>query len=336
MVRRILITLVLVLAVSSVAIAWVWWHAQPKPIGKAYVGMGDLALWDGTGPVRRNLEALPYGERLVVLGHYNSWTEVRTPSGKTGWVNHDDLIDPADWQQLGTLAARMRGMTVQARGHTSVLSNLRLDPGVQSPRVGQLRANTPVQILARGVAAQGGSGNSAGTHAPRKQDWLLVRARTSQMGQIAGWVLGDFINDDVPGALGAYISSTGMRPVAWFQLREVKDPTQGRKPYYLVAGTSGPEGQACDFTMLRVYTWSVAHEQYETSFVRNGLCGRLPVRVKFETDKERGVLFSFEDFQPSSPVTLAYRMVNTLVQPLRPSTVRPSAPGSLAARSLSQ
>lgn len=336
MVRRILITLVLVLVVSGVAIAWVWWHAQPEPIGQAYVGMSNLALWDGTGPVRRNLEVLPYGEHLVVLGHYNSWTEVRTPSGKAGWVNHDDLIDPTVWRQLGTLAARVRGMTVQARGHTSVLSNLRLDPGVQSPRVGQLRPNTPVQILARGVAAQPGAGRSAGAQAPRKQDWLLVRARTPQMGQIAGWVLGDFINDDVPGALGAYISSTGMSPVAWFKLRGVNDPTQGRKPYYLVAGTFGPEGQACDFTMLRVYTWSVAHQQYETAFVRNGLCGHLPVRVKFEADKERGVLFSFRDIQASGPVTLAYRMVNTLVQPLRPSAVRPSALGSLAARSLTQ
>ncbi|HVB32960.1 MAG TPA: SH3 domain-containing protein [Patescibacteria group bacterium] len=336
MVRRILITLVLVLVASGAAIAWVWWHAQPKPIGEAYVGMADLALWDGNGPVRRRIEALPYGEKLVVLDRYGDSVEVRTPKGNSGWVDQGDLIEAATWQRLGELAAQVRAMTVQARGHTSVLSNLHIAPGRTSARVGQLRRNTPVEILARGVAVRGGGGNAArGPGArPRKEDWLLVRARTEQMGEIAGWVLADFIDDDVPGQLGAYISSTGMRPVAWFELTKINDPTLGPKPYYLVAGTAGPEGQSCDFTMLRVYTWSIAHRQYETAFVQNGLCGRLPIQVMLESNAQRGVLFHFQDLGPAGASTLTYRMQSTLVRLLRPAGPKGRGRGRNRARSL--
>lgn len=318
MVRRVLYTLVLVVIVSGAAVAWVWWHAQPKPIGDAYAGVGDIALWDGTGPVRRQLEALSYGERLVVLDRYSDSAEVRTPRGRIGWVDDGDLIEPDIWQRLGDLAVKVRAMPVQALGHTSVLSNVRIDPGLLAPRVGQLRANTPVQILARAVIDRGGTDSAAGSAGSRNQDWFLIRARTPQVGEIAGWVFGEFIAEDPPLALAPDITSAGMRPVAWFALRKVNDPTQGSVPYYLMLGTDQSEGSTCDFDMLRVYTWSTLRHQYETAFVQNGLCGRLPVQLTFESDRQRSVLFGFQNVQSGGSSTLTYRMEDTLVFPLRP------------------
>ena len=67
--------------------------------------------------------------------------------------------------------------------------------------------------------------------------------------------------------------------MAWFELNRVPDGAGGEAPQYLVAGTRGGEGQACDFTMLRVYTWGTARKRYETAYVESDLCGRLPIRV---------------------------------------------------------
>lgn len=325
MARRVIVALVFVLVASGAVVGWVWWHAQPKPIGSAYVGMANVSLWDGGGPVRRRLESLAYGERLTILNRYNDLAEVRTPKGKVGWVDQANLIDPGVWRSLRKFAGQVRAMTVQAKGHTSVLSNVRIGPGISSARVGQLRRNTPVEILSRAVVGGGAGTNPApdGSRAANKKDWLLVRARTPQVGEIAGWVLGDFIADDPPAALLPYISAAGMRPVAWFRLRKVNDPTTGPEPFYLVAGTSGPEGQPCDFTMLRVYTWSVVQHRYATAFVRNDLCGRLPVHVTFESGRQRGVLFDFQNLGLNGAKILTYRMRNTIVRQV-PSPAPPA------------
>lgn len=319
MLRRILITLALVLLISGAASAWLWWHATPSPKGEAYVGMDAAPLWNGNGQVRSRLQKLPWGTKLTVLDHYGDSVQVRTGKGIVGWVNEDNLIDPGVWQRLGKLAVRVRRMTTQAPAHARVLSNLRLDPGRTSPRVGQLRRNTPVDVLARGVATwDGGPGGR-----PRKEDWLLVRAHLPGGGEIAGWVLGSFIEEDLPQPLPAYASSAGVDPVAFFPLREVKDPRAGVKPNYLLAGVGGPAGGPCDFTRVGVYTWSVTHRQYETAFVQSNLCGHLPIRVEFKNDRQREVLFSFENLDPRGNKTLTYRMRGTMVRRLRS---RPATP----------
>jgi hypothetical protein len=96
---------------------------------------------------------------------------------------------------------------------------------------------------------------------------------------IAGWVLARFIEPDLPGPVRDYASSSDLHVVAWFELNRVPDGSGGQAPQYLVAGSHGGEGQACDFTMLRVYTWSTARKRYETAYIESNLCGHLPVQV---------------------------------------------------------
>lgn len=316
MVRRVLIMVAVVLLVSGVAWGWLWWNAKPSPKGEAYVGMTNVPLWDGNGQVRRRLQNLSWGDKLTILDQYNDSIEVRTAQGKVGWVNQDRLIDAAVWQRLGSLAERVRQMTTQAPAHTAVLSNLRLDPGRTSPRVGQLKPNTPVDVLERGVATRS-EASAVARDTSRKEDWLLVRARTGDGTQIAGWVLASFIDLDLPDPLPAYATSAGMSPIAFFPLRTVQDPSDGPKPYYLVAGSSGVQGQPCDFTMLRVYTWSTVKHRYETSFVRNDLCGHLPIRVERDADPQHDAQFSFDNFSASGSQPLTYRMRSTIVRPVR-------------------
>jgi len=97
--------------------------------------------------------------------------------------------------------------------------------------------------------------------------------------QIAGWVLARFIEFDLPGPVRDNASSADLHVVAWFELNRVPNGSGGDVPQYLVAGSRGGEGQACDFTLLRVYTWSAARKRYETAFIESDLCGRLPIRV---------------------------------------------------------
>lgn len=318
MLKRILIAIAVVVAASGLASAYIWWHSVPKAKGEAYVGAGDVPLWDGTGQVRRRLARLDYGEKVAVLDEYEDAVEVRSAKGTIGWVDQDNLIEPGVWQQFGQLAGRVRPMVTQASGHTRVISNLHLQPGRTTPLIGQLPKNTPVEVLGRGVAEWQGAGGNA---SPRKEDWLLVRAKTPALGQIAGWALGRFIADDPPDPLPAYAISAAMNPVAWFPLRQVSDPS-GPKPYYLMAGTRGAEGQPCDFTMLRVYTWSVTHHQYETAFVQNDVCGKLPITVTFVSDPQQDVHFSFQDLDPSGEQAVTYLMRRTMVREVRagPST----------------
>ena len=96
---------------------------------------------------------------------------------------------------------------------------------------------------------------------------------------IAGWVLARFIELDMPGPVRDNANSADLHVVAWFVLNRVPDGSGGEAPQYLVAGARGGEGQPCDFTLLRVYTWSVARKRYETAYVESNLCGRLPIRV---------------------------------------------------------
>jgi hypothetical protein len=137
------------------------------------------------------------------------------------------------------------------------------------------------------------------------------QADTGRSVPIAGWVLSRFIELDPPAPIGDYTAAAGRRLVAWVQLNSVTDPS-GEKPQYVVAAAKGGEGQPCDFTSLRVYTWGAERKQYETSFVDNNLCGRLPMRV---TQMPTGPEFRFNDDKKAEH---AYRLMQTVVRRIGP------------------
>jgi hypothetical protein len=106
-----------------------------------------------------------------------------------------------------------------------------------------------------------------------------VQGAGSQPITVAGWVLRRFVELEPPSPVKDYASSANLHVEAWFELNRVPDGSGGEAPQYLVAGAKGGEGQPCDFTMLRVYTWGAARKRYETAYVESDLCGRLPIRV---------------------------------------------------------
>jgi len=65
------------------------------------------------------------------------------------------------------------------------------------------------------------------------------------------------------------------------------------KPQFLVAGVQGPDGQSCDFTLLRVYTWGAERRRYETAYVESNLCGALPIRAQAAAAAGGNAAFAF-------------------------------------------
>jgi hypothetical protein len=140
----------------------------------------------------------------------------------------------------------------------------------------------------------------------------------SSGGPIAGWVLARFVEFDLPDAVKDYASSADLHVVAWFELNRVPDGSGGEAPQYLVAGSHGGEGQDCDFSMLRVYTWGEKRKRYETAYVESNLCGRLPIRV---STGARGPEFDFPDANADGTAR-KYVMAQTEVHRVKSSLPR--------------
>lgn len=315
--RKILLGLLLVSVVGT----GIYLHRRKKqPVEIGYAANRGVTVWDTIAAVRAPIATLDYGARLEVLQRFEDNVKIRTAHGTIGWIDQSDLLTSDFWDKTKQLDAQTLKMSVEALGHTAVLTNLHIAPGRNAARIRQLGKMAPVEMFERqaldvpGAAVQHvDQSDSAGAAAViRKEDWWLVRAQLADKTTVSGWLLGRFVQLDLPEALYDYASSADMRPVAWFELDHVPGGNGNMKPQYLLVGTRGPEGQPCDFTMLRVYTWSKKKQQYETAYVESEVCGELPVRVK--TLSADSAAFSFEDRSAGTQEQAVYRLDDTIVR----------------------
>jgi hypothetical protein len=331
--RRLLIAVPLLCLVAVVA-----WVFRPKHelLGEAYVGERSATLWNSVAQVREPLDTLHYGDRVDVVGKHNDNIKVRTAIGQIGWVDGRYLMDPALWQRSAELLKEVVSMPVQAQGRTKVATNLRVEPGRTAARLYQFGRGVPVEVVGRAVAdwVQVSDEKENAPQDTKKEDWFLIRGiatrppgestvaraaetTTTQPGDqsvpIAGWVIARFVELEIPDPVRDETNSANIRPIAWFELNRVSDPS-GDKIQYLVAGTKGPEGQPCDFTTTRVYTWNIRKERYETAFIENDLCGALPVLVgkSPKGDPE----FRFREMNGNREERV-YRLMQTVVRRIR-------------------
>jgi hypothetical protein len=318
------------------------------PLEEASVAERRVVVWSRQAQVREPVANLQYGDRVFVLeqrspaGERPEQVRIRTLNGVEGWVEARQLMDSDVARRAAELRTRARTMPVQARSMTKVPTNVRLEPGRSSPRILQLNRGVSLEVLARSVlefnppasdkARQAASHEPSEPQSPRREAWLLVRGTTPEAGELAGWVRGSFLEPDLPEPLPSY--AQGIRFVAWFELNRVPDaapsdaprgpeeaaaPERG-KPQYLAAGLTGGEGGACDFTLIRFYTWNSTRRRYETAFVESNLCGKFPIRVvpvPPGADPEKSeAQFSFA-VEGRESVTREYRMKQNIIRPVR-------------------
>src|SRR5216684_8601717 len=334
--RKLLVAVPLLCLVAVTA-----WFFRPKHeyLGEAYVSERSTTLWSSVAQVREPIDTLHYGDRVDVMSRRNDNVKVRTVSGEVGWVDARLLLEPALWQRSVKLLTAAKAMPVQARGRTKVQTNLRVEPGRTEARLYQFGRGIPVEVVGRATAdwAQVSDEKEGSTpEDAKKEDWFLVRgvatrppgettARTGApipstatlpgdgSAPIAGWVVARFVEFDEPDPVREGAGSANVRPIAWFELNRVTDDS-GEKSQYLVAATRGPEGQACDFTNLHVYTWNRKKTRYETAFIENDLCGALPIRVEKNAKGEPEFRFKLMDRNSEERT---YRLIQTMVRRVR-------------------
>lgn len=324
--RKLLIGFMVVLVIG--AAVYFRLRRPHGPIEVAYAGNRDVTLWSTTAQVREAVATVNYGDRLDVLQRSQDQAQVRTTTGTVGWVDVTDLLSADVWQRAKELETKAAGSPVEARGHSHAISNLHVDAGRDSPRIRQLAKAIPVDLFERKVVdaptmptsgqneAPSGASSDTSSAPVKKEDWWLVRAHLPDQTTVSGWILGRFVDLDVPAPLPDYASAAGMHIVAWFELNRVADAA-GAKPQYLLVGSRGPEGQPCDFTLMRVFTWSAQRQRYETAYVESDLCGALPVKLTPATSSGGDVTFSFADSSGDEAETRTYRMHQTIVRRVR-------------------
>ena len=331
--KRLLIAVPL-LALVGVA-AWVF-RPKHESLGEAYVSEKSVTLWSSMAQVREPLGTLRYGERVDMQARRNDFVKVKTSAGTVGWVDGRLLIAPALWQRSEELLKRVESLPLQASGRTKVATNVRVEPGRTAPRLYQFGRGVAVEIVGRAVADWQQASDEKENNEPqetKKEDWSLIRglatrppgetsARTAvqttttpgdQTLPIAGWVIARFLELNLPDPVREGASSANLRPIAWFELNRVADPS-GEKQQYLLAAARGPEGQSCDFTVVRVYTWNRKKARYETAFIENDLCGRLPIRVGKSATGQPEFGFMNGDESKNERV---YRLIQTVVRRVR-------------------
>jgi hypothetical protein len=329
--RKLAIGFVVVALIS--AVLYLRLHHPKPPLETAYAGNREVTVWSTTAQVRAPVATVSFGDRLEVMGRFGEQVQVRTASGIIGWASERDLLSTEFWQKAKNLGAATESLPVEARGRTRVLSNMHLDPGRDTPRIRQVNKNVAVDLFERrpmeaaspSVAKASDPEPAEAALEARKEDWWLVRAHLPDQTVISGWILGRFIDLEVPAPLPDYASAAGMRVVAWFELNHVPDSAGENKPQYLVLGARGAEGQACDFTMMRVLTWGNQRQRYETAFVESELCGKLPLKLKPGTAPAGDAVFSFQDLSDSASAERLYRMHQTMVRRVREAGAAPAA-----------
>jgi len=324
--RRVFLGVFVLSIVGGVA----YWHAHRNspPPESVYAIDRNVTVWSSNAQVREALETIKFGDRVEVIRRSGDNADVRTANGVEGWIGSREIVSSDLWRRMTSLTSQAKEMPVQAQGHTKVLSNLRLEPGRDGARIFQVGRDTKVAILTRKVldvslpstantSGGGSADDDADTQEPattKKEDWILVLANVKDAGEIAGWVVGRFVQMDLPSPLPDYASSAGLRVAAWFELNRVADPAEGLKPQYILFGAHGPEGGVCDFTTMRAYTWGIKRERYETAFVESNFCGLMPVEVTPATQTGGDATFKFEDVTGSGNTERIYRLHETVIR----------------------
>jgi hypothetical protein len=331
--RKLLVAVPLLCVVVLLA-----WFFRPKhaSLGEGYIGERSVTLWSGVAQVREPLDTLHFGDHVEIISRHNDNVKIKTSAGAVGWIDARLLMEPALWQRSAKLLEEAQALPVQARGRTKVSTNLRVQPGRAQPRLYQFGRGIAVEVLGRAVAdvvpVSDEKEPSSEAAEAKKEEWLFIRglatrppgeanprladATTTRPGDqtipIAGWIIGRFVEADMPDAVKEGTASANVRAVAWFELNKSSEAS-GSKPQYLVAGARGPDWQPCDFTNVRVYTWNAKKTRYETAFIENNLCGQLPVRVGTSAKSEPE--FRFRSNGESEE--RVYRLMQTVVRRIR-------------------
>lgn len=301
----------------------------------------QVSLRDRVAPVFEKTGMVSNAERVEILERSKNgrFVRVRSPRNEEGWMEQRYLASQAVFDLFQKIAADNTGWPVQGHASTRASLNMHAEPGRESPALYQLKEGEKVELLKRASAEKPlvrGSepvAASAPPLAPVLEDWWLVR----DSAQHAGWALGRMIDLEAPIEVAQY--AEGQRIVACFLLDHVDDAGKS-VPQYVMLLNEPKDGNAADFNQVRVFTWNVKRDRYETAYRARKLAGMLPARTGFQEFGKEGKLPIFTlllkaptgDVQPVT-YKLNGAMVRKVLSPeeLAKAPVKASAPGKTRA-----
>ena len=270
--------------------------SDPPPPRIAYVRGANVPLRDQLGPSSTLRGSLASGEPVEVLATRPRWSQVRSASGRIGWIQSRFLADPEVHERFRLLADQSDALPSQGAAILRREANLHLEPGRDTETFYHFPEREVVEVLAHRVAdgvpaRPTGAGNGASAFEAEDlppaelavqtlEDWLLVRAA----GRKVGWLLESSVEMNPPVEVAQY--REGLRIRAWFVIhREMDDGVE--RPWYLWATIRRVAGLPYDFDEIRVFVWNPNRDRYETSYRERNLIGFYPIRVGTQ-DTPRG------------------------------------------------
>ncbi len=335
-----------------------------------YVSARQVYLHDRVAAVSSRVAEVVNGQPLQVLERNRRFLKVKTEKNEIGWVEERAVIDQKTYEAFTHLAEQHKEDPVAATATLDDDLYMHVLPGRETQHFYLLPGNSKIQLLVRAsvpkvavqgskpvaAAAQTGKGQVAKTPPaqtgkqvakpqaagqaaakvavqpeapPDMEDWWLARDSQGH----TGWLLsGRHIDVDVPMDIAQY--GEGQRFVGSWVLTHITDSDTGKQvPEYLTVTAPLKSGLPFDFDEVRVFTWSVRHQRYETAFMLHPIQGFLPVRLGTQaTPKGQVPAFSFEIangpnlttdpatgiMRPASSRTIHYEMIDTRVQRMGP------------------
>ena len=237
----------------------------PPSLGEATVNVRNASLRSRDSSTSRTLRVLEPGMKVELLEQQGSWYRVRLGEME-GWMSASTLLTDAmrDHIQEGVNASI--GQVPQNTGTLTRDANLRVDPGRNTAVLRLVPERSPVEVLERRtVPKEGGPG--------RADAWLKVRTSPTEI----GWLLSTFVVFDVPEGIAPYTEDYVYSAVK--TLNSIEDPVSGTIRWYVVGERRPGSDPELDFTGIRVYTWNMRKQRYETAFRKQGLRGVYPLEV---------------------------------------------------------
>jgi SH3-like domain-containing protein len=124
-------------------------HAPSSAADVVYVAAKEAWLRDRIAPVSSKLARVSNGEKLAVLGHDRRFYQVRTPDGKTGWIEEHFVIDQPTYDAFQALSRDHAKDPVVATGILRDELYAHLSPGRDTDRFFLLPEGDKLQLLER-------------------------------------------------------------------------------------------------------------------------------------------------------------------------------------------
>ena len=124
-------------------------HHASGPADVVYVTAKAAWLRDRIAPVSSRVAPVSNGEKLAVLAHERRFYQVRTPDGKTGWIEEHSVIDQPTYNAFQALSQEHAKDPVVATGVLRDELYAHLSPGRDTDRFFLLPEGDKLQLLER-------------------------------------------------------------------------------------------------------------------------------------------------------------------------------------------